>query len=569
MSESDDVKAEMPVVKRGYAGLLSIWLVPLIAVLIAGWLIVKSVRDEGPEVSISLISAKGMEAGKTRLKYRDVVIGVVERIEIPEDNRGVNVIVSVQRDAEKYMTDTARFWVVAPAIGLQGISGLETLLSGSYLEIDPGKGGDSLRDFVGLDTAPVITSTTAGKEFLLRADRLGNAQRGTPIIYKGIVVGKLLGHKLAEDNASVEMFAFIEAPYDALIHEGTRFWDAGGVNVTLSTAGIEMGADSFQALLSGAVEFETPSVLKDTWIAEEGYEFKLFKNHKSMEDAKFTERLTYILYFDGSVSGLAVGSAVEFKGMKIGTVKEINLEFQQDSGKYFLPVIIDLEPQRVKVTEVSDTVFSVLEEGKIRGKVFQTLVDRGLRARLKSTNFLTGALVVDLDLFPDRPARYLSEGGEFPEIPTLPTELEEITTSLTRLVEKIEKMPIERIANAVLNTAEGLDRIFNSDELKVAIRGYSDLAVSAREMVESIDRRTLPAIDATAKDAQKALQRVDKTLLDASSMFNSADSILAEGSPIKYDLSIMMRELAAASRAVRSFAEYLERNPSSLLGGKK
>ncbi|MBL4906261.1 MAG: MCE family protein [Sneathiella sp.] len=371
MGEDNKLNAEQPVVRRGYSGLMSIWLVPLIAVLIAGWLIIKSVNEEGPEISISLFSAKGLDAGKTPLKYKDVTIGIVDRIEFPEDDKGINVIVSVQRDAEKYLTDTARFWVVAPAIGLEGVSGLETLLSGAYLEIDPGRGGERKTEFLGLETAPVITSTTAGKEFLLRANRLGNVKRGTPIIYKGIRVGKLLGHQLADDSQSVELFAFIEAPYDQLVQEGTRFWDAGGVNVSLSTSGIELGAESIQALLSGSIEFETPAVLRDTWVADAGYEFRLYSNRKSMEDAKFTERVSYILYFDGSVSGLEVGSSVEFKGMKIGTVKEITLEFQRETGKYFLPVVIDIEPQRVRIIESTIPFIPFSKKGKSGEKSYR------------------------------------------------------------------------------------------------------------------------------------------------------------------------------------------------------
>ncbi|WP_169546049.1 PqiB family protein [Sneathiella aquimaris] len=568
VEDMNDVEGQRPVVKKGYAGLMSIWLVPLIAIAVAGWLVVKTVSEKGPEISISLQTARGMEAGKTPLKYKDVVIGIVDRIEIPDEESDVRVIVSVQQFAEKYLTDTARFWVVAPAIGLEGISGLETLLSGAYLEIDPGDGGEEKFDFVGLDTAPVITSSTAGREFLLRTERLGNSKRGTPIIYRGIRVGKILGHKLAEDKQSVELYAFVEAPYHELVQEGSRFWDAGGVTVSLSTSGIEVGSESFETLLSGAVEFETPELFKDTWVAEEGREFALYKSRNAMEEAKYTERVSYILYFDGSVSGLEVGAAVEFKGMKIGSVRQINLEFNQDTGDYFLPVIIDIEPQRVKIAGSENKIYSVLEAEKIRGEVLQLLIERGLRARLKSANFLTGQLIVDLDMFPNKPALYRARGEEINEIPTLPMELEEITTSLTHLVEKIERLPIDRISQSFLNTAEGLERIVNSGDLDRAIKDYSKLAVSVRSMIDNIDKNTLPSIEATVGDTRVALQRVDETLGTATSLFKNADALLKDGSPLKYDLSIMLRELAAASRSVRNLADFLERNPSSLLSGK-
>lgn len=569
MTEKKEINAQTPLIRRGFSGLMSIWLVPLIAVAIAGWLVTKSISEQGAEISVSLQSAKGLEAGKTPLKYRDVIIGVVERIEIPDEDNGVSVIVSVNQDAEKYLTDTASFWVVAPAIGLEGISGLETLLSGSYLEIDPGSRGNRETNFKGLDRAPVITSTTSGREYLLRSDRLGNVSRGTPVIYRGIRVGKILGRKLSSDRKFVELIAFVESPYDDLVQEGTKFWDAGGINVSVSTDGIELGAASMQALLSGSIEFRTPRDLQATWVAEEGHEFVLYENKKSMKEAKFTEKFTYILYFDGSVSGLEVGASVEFKGMKIGSVKEINLVVDRETADYFLPVVIDIEPQRVKSVGSKDEILSLVEEEKNRLQVFKSLIDRGLKGRLKSANFLTGKLIVDLDLFPEKLPRYIAYDDRYPEIPTVPTELEEITTSLTRLVEKIEKLPIEGISNSLLGATMGFDRIMNSGQLEATIGEYKDLATSVRRTVDGLDKDTLPNINEAVVDMKTALQRVDKTLLSATNFFDKASTILADGSPVKYDLSVMMRELAAASRSVRNLAEFLERNPSSLLSGKK
>ncbi|MBL4667054.1 MAG: MCE family protein, partial [Sneathiella sp.] len=242
MDNEGEPQAHAPVVRRGYTGLMSIWLIPLVAITIAGWLIFQSFLDKGPEITISLSSAKGLEAGKTSLKYKDVVIGVVARIEFPDEGDGIDVIVSINKTASKYLTETARFWVVSPAISLEGVSGLETLLSGAYLEIDPGDGGDSAYWFKGLEIPPVITSNTSGKEYIIRSDRLGNIKRGTPIIYKGLQVGKVLGYRLADDQNTVELITFIEAPHTELIYEGTRFWNAGSVSVNVSASGVEMGA---------------------------------------------------------------------------------------------------------------------------------------------------------------------------------------------------------------------------------------------------------------------------------------------------------------------------------------
>ena len=569
MSDQPSVNAPKPVVKQGYVGLLSIWLIPLLAIAIAGWLIFQSFLEKGPEITVSLPSAQGIEAGVTSLKFRDVVIGTVDRIEIPDQSNSVDVIISVQQSAKKYLTDTARIWVVSPAISLDGITGLDTLLSGSYLEIDPGQGGEPELVFTGLATPPVITSRVPGREYTLRAQRLGNVKRGTSILYKGLRVGNVLGYRLSEDKQTVEFVAFIEDPFTELVQVNTRFWDAGSVSVKVSTAGIEVGADSLPALLSGAIEFLPPHFDSNNPIAEEGQEFKLFGSRQAMDDARFTERKKYILYFDGSVSGLEVGAPVEFKGIKVGTVKNITLEVHEETGGYYIPVLIDIEPQRLKVHSRSEALLRTQIGEKLRDKAIAALVSKGLRARLKSTNFLTGQLIVDLDLFPDREGQYADIKSEYKQLPTLPTELEEITTSLTRLVEKIEKLPIESLANSMVKTAKGLENIFGGDQLADTIAEYKKLAISVGKVIDNVDQTTLPRINDAVANGRNALKRMDGTLQSATTLFETANATLADGSPLKYDVSVMLRELASASRAVRNFAEFLERNPNALISGKK
>lgn len=569
MSDPQNQEYHQPVAKNGYMGLMSIWLIPILAIGIAGWLIIQSVLEQGPEISVLLQDAQGIEAGVTPIKYRDVTIGTVDRVEIPKDSEGVRAIISMQQMAKPYLTDTAQIWLVSPNIGLDGVSGLETLLSGAYLEIDPGEGGEPLKEFVGLATPPVITSSTPGREYILRAEKRGNVKRGTPILYKGLNVGKILGFHLSEDEQFVELLAFIEDPYTDMVQENTRFWDAGGVNVTVSTAGIEVGASSIPALLSGAIEFLPPVFARNSPTAKAGHEFWLFGSRQEMEDSTFTEKHPYLLYFGGSVSGLEVGANVEFKGIKIGTVRDINLEIHEETGEFFIPVLVDIEPQRLKVHRRSEALQKTIIGEKLRDKALAALIKRGLRARLKSSNFLTGSLIVDLDLFPDRPGQYVSTNTQYKQLPTLPTELEEITTSLTRLVEKIERLPIETLSESLVRTAKGIEGIIADGKFVETITEFRKLAVSVQGVIEDVDKETLPRINEAVVEGKNALGRVDKSLNAAKTLFETANSTLADGSPLKYDLSIMLRELSAASRSVRNLAEFLERNPSALIGGKR
>jgi paraquat-inducible protein B len=568
---TDDSEQKLPdaKVRRGYGSLMSIWIVPAIALAVAAYLIFQALSERGTEISITFDNAEGMVPGKTQLKYKDVNIGTLKRVDILDDDEGVSMVIDTTRVADKYLTDTARFWIVAPAIGFQGITGLQTLLSGSFIEIDPGKGGDRETKFKGLSTPPVITSNDKGTEYLLSTEKLSNINRGTPIIYKGLQVGSVLGYRLAEDKSAIDVYAFVKAPYDDLVLEGTNFWNAGGINVSVSTSGIELGANSLQALVAGAIEFATPEIYQSTFKAESRYQFKLYDNQQAKDDARFTEKVVYVLYFDGSVSGLSVGANVEFKGIKVGSVRDISLEIDEANQKYYIPVQIDIEPQRIKLTDDGKKIRSVLETRELRQKIIKDLIQRGLKAKLKNSNFLTGALIVDLDLIPDKPAVYVSSSSRVPEIPTVPADLEEITSSVAQLMAKLDKLPIERLGKSLTGTVEGLDKFINSGELQKTIEEYRKLAVSVRVVAQNIDTKTLPNIGKTIDDVRVAINKIDETLASAETMFSSVNGLIADGSPFKYDLMNMLQELSAASRAVRSLADFLERNPSSLISGKR
>jgi paraquat-inducible protein B len=339
--------------------------------------------------------------------------------------------------------------------------------------------------------------------------------------------------------------------------------------VSVSTSGIELGANSLQALVAGAIEFGTEEVYQSTFKAEARHQFKLYDNEQAKDDARFTEKVVYVLYFDGSVSGLTVGANVEFKGIKVGSVRDISLEIDEANQKYYIPVLIDIEPQRIKLTDDGKQIRSVLETRELRQKIIKDLIRRGLKAKLKNANFLTGALIVDLDLVPDKQAVYVSSSGRYPEIPTVPADLEEITSSVAQLMAKLDKLPIERLGNSLTGTVEGLEKFINSGELQKTIEEYRRLAVSIRVVAQNIDTNTLPNIGKTIDDVRVAINKIDETLVSAETMFSSVNGLIADGSPFKYDLMNMLQELAAASRAVRSLADFLERNPSSLISGKR
>ncbi|RED48099.1 intermembrane transport protein PqiB [Aestuariispira insulae] len=566
---SENNKGDDLVIRRGLASLFSIWLVPIIALAIAGWLAVQAIRDQGPTITIQFETAEGIEAGKTKVKYKDVIVGTVEAIQLNPDLSGVKLTVGMSAGSESYLSENSKFWVVRPRVTLKGISGLDTIVSGAFIEIDPGQPGASTSEFTGLEEPPQLTSSAEGREFILASRKLGSYSVGSPVYYRGFEAGEILGYSLSDDKQSITTRIFIKAPYDALVTVSSRFWDSSGINLSLTAEGMKLNASSLQSLVLGGIEFSTPVSLEDAAPAPDGHQFTLFGSEEDIEEAQYTEKQSFILYFEGSVRGLNVGAPVEFKGIRVGTVTDINLEIDRSTGDFFIPVLIQLEPQRIRFVDSSADVPSMT--GGLKQQI-----EHGMRAQLKTGSFLTGQLFVDLVMEPDKPANYSKRNRYgFPEIPTIPTSLEEITTSITQLVEKIERLPIDQLSNSMLRTAEGVEQLVTSDDIQETVRTlnatlleYRTLAENAQDLTQNLDQTVIPEAAGALADARATLAQTEKTIQSAQLMFGAANSMLADGSPLRYDLENMLRELSASARSIRNLSAYLERNPSALITGK-
>src|SRR3990172_9930242 len=206
-----------------------VWLIPLITLLVGGWLVYKTLSEKGPAITISFKTAEGIEAGRTMVKYKNVDIGTVEMIRFSDDLANVILTVQFNQGTENFFRRNTRFWVVRPQLSLRGVSGLSTLVSGSYVEIEPGPGA-AQSHFVGLEEKPVVSADEVGTRIVLIADELGSVDSGSPIYYQGIKVGEVLGYELGNDSSSVYIHSFIKDPYDQLLRGNTRFWNVSGMD---------------------------------------------------------------------------------------------------------------------------------------------------------------------------------------------------------------------------------------------------------------------------------------------------------------------------------------------------
>jgi len=524
-----------------------VWLVPLIAVLIGGWLVFKALSEKGPVITMTFKSAEGLEAGKTKIRYKDVELGQVSAIELSEDLSEVVVTAELVKQAENFLSVNTRFWVVRARVGVSGVSGLGTLFSGAYITLDPGNPGNKTHHFTGLEQPPLVTTDLPGRHFLVTADSRGSLDIGSPVFYRKIQVGQVVAYHLAEDGSTVIFKVFINAPYHEYVYNNTRFWRASGLDVKVDARGVRVDTESLVSILIGGIAFGIPHGQDPGPNAEPEAAFVLFRNMDEAKERIYRIKTKSILYFNESVRGLTLGAPVEFWGIQMGQVIDVKLVFDNQKKMFRIRVVIETEPERF-----SEAGF--IRDDADRKKLVESLLQRGFRAQLKTDNLLTGQQIIIFDFFPDaKPADIVFE-GDYPVYPTVPTPMEEISTKFMRILQKIDSLPMEQIGKDLRDTLHGAKQIAESPEILNAIRNLSATLEETRLMVSDLRTRVTPQINTVLEGARQSLA--------------NAEQILNADSPLQVKMNTALEEISGAARALRLLMDYLERHPESLLRGK-
>jgi paraquat-inducible protein B len=528
-------------------GISIVWLVPLVAAAIGIWLAYTTLQERGPTITITFDDAEGLEAGKTKVKYKDVEVGTVDSVRLSEDLKHIVVTAEMVKEAEAYMTEGTRFWVVSPRLGAGGVSGLGTLLSGVYIGVDP-QPGAAATSFSGLAEPPLITSDTPGRHYMLHATTRGSIARGSAVYFRGIEVGQVVDYALADDNQSLDIQVFVQAPHDQLVQDDSRFWNASGFRVAMSASGVQVETESVQSLLSGGIAFDTPMSATPGEPSPEGTAFVLYDSYETVTQAGYTTKVPYVVQFDESVRGLSPGAPVEFRGMRVGTVSDVGLQIDVTSDSVRIPVTIEIEPQRITFTGTDDGKDNPYDDTPY--VLMEKLVERGLRAQLQSGNLLTGQLLVDLGFHPDAEAAKLSQNGTYPEIPSVPSEIDALTTSVNGVLTELAALPLAELVQELRSTVQGANQLISSPQTGEFLEALKVTATELQALVQTVDQQLGPL-----------MTQVQGTLA-------SAETMVGSNSQTRYDLDSMLKELAGAARSIRVLADYLERHPEALLRGK-
>jgi paraquat-inducible protein B len=547
---ADRVGGELPEAQLVSRERLSlVWLLPILALLVGGWLAYKTLSEKGPRVTIELATASGLQANKTKVKYKDVDIGTVTDIDVTGDLTRVVVTAELRHGTEHFLTDQTRFWVERPRVTASRISGLETLLSGAYVAIDPVLGGKARRRFVGLADPPVITTDEPGTQFKLRSDSLGSLNLGSPVYYRHIQVGQVVGYELDEDGGAVTIDVFVASPHDRLVYTNTRFWNASGVDFQLGADGIRLDTESLMSVLIGGIGFDTPDTLETPGTAAPADRFfPLYASRSAAHERVYLDKQRYLLLFRGSVRGLSIGAPVLLRGIQIGQVLDIQLRFDLDNYDFFIPVLIEIEPDRIGMPGERSRILAEDPD------VVDRLVAAGLRAQLKTGSLLTGQLYVELDFHKDAPQAELAKRGDYRVLPTLPTPLEAVTAQVSQILAKLEDFPIEQIGEDLSATMAGARAILDSAALKSSLVEMELTLRQLRSLGATLGDETAPELNATLREAQQALK--------------DARTLIAPEAPLNAEAVRTMKELSAAARSIRVMADYLERHPEALIQGK-
>jgi paraquat-inducible protein B len=477
----------------------AIWIVPLVTALLGMWMVYYTWQNQGPEITLTFSTAEGIESGKTKIRARSVQVGLVTDVRLGEDNQSVIVIAELDRTATPLLREDTEFWVVRPRIGAGGISGLGTIVSGGYVELDPGVGKAGQRHFTGREDIPVTKVGTPGLKLSLTSNQAGSVGAGDTIRYRGFQVGRVESATFEVENRQIRYDAFIDAPYDALVTTSTRFWNASGLHFSATASGIELSTGSLDTLLLGGISFGLPDGVQRGGAVENRAVFALFPNEHSINEHPYRYSLEYVVEFDQSVRGLRPGAPVEYRGLPAGSVKRVMLrEMVAKTGGTGqgapIAVLIEIEPGRLEFGDTEagrETLRRGIEAGVVNG----------MRASLASGNLLTGSLIVALDDYDDVKPKAMGDFAGYPTIPTTVTGLASLEHRVATLLDKLNALPLENVTNSVTETLREVERT----------------VASLNAILASDDLRALPgSIDST-------LTELDRTLRDTSSLVDSLE----------------------------------------------
>ncbi len=533
----NDEILEVKIKKRQIS--LAVWIVPLLAVVVGGWMIYKYYAKLGPLVEITFKQSGGLEPKNSYIKFRDVKVGVVERVEILKRSEGVKVYARMNKDVEPFLNETTKFWIVKPEIGAGKIRGLDALVSGSYIQMYAKLGKESRYSFKGLDEPPLNVGEEPGSTFRLVAQSSYDLSPGSPIYYKEMEVGRVEKVQLAPDGKRVYVYVFVKKPYDRFVNATTKFWKIGAVRFALGDGGVDVQMRSLSQIVAGGVEFGT----KDLEALPSKGDYYLYASKEEANRKRIgvgqEDFREFLMRFDENVGYLQVGAPVKLDGFVVGKVEDIvsGLNIQQRKIDSYVVVSLDLSSFKQSLT---DDGFANL----------QTLVKEGLRARLEESNPFLGSLYVNL-VFTEANAS-LQKMGEIYIFPTAPAKRNQVVAMIEQILDKIKNMPLEETLQSITELARQ-----STEPLKDALLAMKRSLQDLDELLRQKGTKELP------QKVAKSLEELESTLRSYKELAQSYGS----NSLFKDRLDALLKDLDRATKDARKLLKKLDKKPNAIIFG--
>ncbi len=517
MEKNNLIVPEAKTVTRERSRFSFVWIIPLVAAVVGAWIAITTIRNQGPTITIQFKSAEGLEVNKTAIRYNGVEIGEISDIRLAEDYKSVIATAKLSPETEHFLKKDTQFWVVRPQISGANISGLSTIISGAYIGMAIGVSAQSERHYVAQDDPPMEVDGITGRFFTLKTPELGSLNKGTPVYFRRLQAGQVASYQLDPDGKFLDVKVFIQSPYDQFVSDNTKFWQASGIDLSLSANGLRMHTESILSILVGGIAFETPVTEPPPAPAAANTTFILNRNREEAFQPGPQSPITLMLVFTESLRGLTVGAPVELEGITIGEVTAIDAQFNSRTYEFSAPVTIEVDPARYGVHLLNYPTNATPEEIAARHRQgVEKLVEHGLRAQLKTGSLISGSQFVALDFFPDAKPVKLDWSQNPVQLPTVPGQMETLEASVASILKKADQMPLTEIG----------------------------------------------------ENLNKAIVGVQGTLTNTDQLLQSANRMVAPDSALDVQLNQMLQQAGGAANAFRVLADYLERHPEALLRGK-
>lgn len=530
----------------------SIWLIPIIAALIAGYLGFRSYSQQGPLVTIFFRTAEGLNAGQTAIKYKSVTLGTVEDIALKEDRSGVIVHARMKAQTDNILTDHARFWIEKQRLSTANIS---DIVSGTYIQMDPGPpGGDAQTIFTGLENQPALPIDEPGSSYKLNARALGSITSGTPIYYRDVNAGKVLGYDIGDGSGPIIITIFVRAPYDRFVKSNSYFWNASGLSIKMGTSGPTIELQSLQSVLSGGIAFDMPAESIKAPQADGKSIFMLYEDRYLAEAASHGKHIPCVTYVQSPIKDLAAGSPVQIFGIDIGIVTDVKLVMDSQSGTAKVRVAFDIQP---------DLVFGPGSSGDAE-QIIRQLVQKGMRVKMASSNLIMGAEVLSLEFMPKTQAAEVTLEDGAMVLPGQGGDMDSLGDTLSDIAVKLDKIPFDEIGQHLDHLINSADQTIGGPEMQRAVHSLAVTLANAQHLSREARQNLTPAL----QKLPEISRQLQDAVTQANAFLSSVNGSYGQNSDFQRNSRRALDEASEAARSIRLLADYLEHHPEALIQGK-